>query len=123
MGLKWGMLLMFARCSGTHPLFQWWRLDLNQRPRAYESPALPLSYATIFVSGANYTKELAVWQATTKKIGAVSHAPTIATAKNTTIACGVTGPIGLTINAQNLHAKEGRCSKCGSLGELRRGCP
>ena len=26
--------------------YLWWqRLDLNQRPRAYESPALPLSYA------------------------------------------------------------------------------
>ncbi len=24
---------------------KWQRLDLNQRPRAYESPALPLSYA------------------------------------------------------------------------------
>jgi hypothetical protein len=27
------------------PKIKWQRLDLNQRPRAYESPALPLSYA------------------------------------------------------------------------------
>jgi hypothetical protein len=27
------------------PKRKWQRLDLNQRPRAYESPALPLSYA------------------------------------------------------------------------------
>ena len=26
---------------------QWQRVDLNRRPRAYESPALPLSYAAI----------------------------------------------------------------------------
>ncbi len=45
------------RC-GAFPLFEWWRLDLNQRPRAYESPALPLSYATrhVHYRKALYTK-------------------------------------------------------------------
>ena len=28
---------------------RWRRLDSNQRPRAYESPALPLSYVAILV--------------------------------------------------------------------------
>jgi hypothetical protein len=30
----------------TRHYLKWWRADLNGRPRAYESPALPLSYAT-----------------------------------------------------------------------------
>ena len=30
---------------GFEPKKKWQRLGLNQRPRAYESPALPLSYA------------------------------------------------------------------------------
>ena len=30
---------------GFEPKSKWQRLGLNQRPRAYESPALPLSYA------------------------------------------------------------------------------
>ena len=31
--------------SNFVPKNKWQRPDLNQRPRAYESPALPLSYA------------------------------------------------------------------------------
>ena len=38
----------------------WWRrVDLNHRPRAYESPALPLSYtaiSTVTVSTSNQSK-------------------------------------------------------------------
>lgn len=34
------------KCRKTGGLNNWWqRVDLNYRPRAYESPALPLSYA------------------------------------------------------------------------------
>ena|GEM_PF-2857165 len=39
------------RCSSgverghSEPIKWWQRLDLNQRPKAYESSALPLSYA------------------------------------------------------------------------------
>jgi hypothetical protein len=36
--------------------FWWLRLDLNQRPKAYESFALPLSYAAVLTLDINLLK-------------------------------------------------------------------
>ncbi len=41
--------LWIAICSFRHVSEEWWQgADLNRRPKAYESSALPLSYTAIF---------------------------------------------------------------------------
>ena len=43
------------KCCWFNEVFLWRGWDLNPRPRAYESPALPLSYPAPFVKRGNIT--------------------------------------------------------------------